>query len=77
MAGAHLTLLPTLIKKLNAFKEENFKAKKIHVVAGGVFPQAYLIQLQNEGVSAVFSPGTKIIMILNKLVELYNLQATF
>lgn len=77
LAGAHLTLLPTLIKKLDAFKEENFKAKKIHVVAGGVFPQAHLIQLQNEGVSAVFSPGTKITMILNKLVELYNLQATF
>ena len=77
LAGAHLTLLPTLIKKLNAFKEENFKAKKIHVVAGGVFPQAHLIQLQNEGVAAVFSSGTKITMILNKLVELYNLQPTF
>ena len=72
LAGAHLTLLPMLIEKLETFGNKNPQANKIHVVAGGVIPQAHLIQLQNEGVSAIFSPGAKITIIINNLVNLFK-----
>ena len=70
LARAYLTLLSMLIEKLDTFGVKNPQSKKIHVVAGDVIPQNHLIQLQNDGVSAIFSPESKIRMIINNLVNL-------
>ncbi len=69
LAGAHLTLLPILIEKLNILGDKNPQAKKILVVAGGVIPQSHFAKLKKDGVSAVFNSGAKITQIINDLVK--------
>jgi methylmalonyl-CoA mutase len=68
LAGAHLTLIPQLIKKLKALG-----ANDIHVVVGGVLPEKDGELLKKQGVSAIFGPGDSIskcaIDILNLFVK--------
>ena len=55
LAAGHKTLIPKLIQSLK--KEE---AGDILVIAGGVIPPRDYEWLKNEGVTAVFGPGTHI-----------------
>lgn len=55
LAAGHKTLIPKLIAQLNAQD-----AGDIVVIAGGVIPPKDFDWLRNEGVAAVFGPGTHI-----------------
>lgn len=72
LAGAHLTLLPELIEKLNSVNGVGSQLKKIHVVAGGVIPQSHIVKLMALGVVAVFSSGAKITTIIDQLTSLFS-----
>jgi methylmalonyl-CoA mutase len=54
-AGGHKTLVPALITEL-----ERLGGADIHVVVGGVVPPNDHAGLKNNGVSAIFGPGTHI-----------------
>ncbi len=68
LAGGHKTLVPSLIAELKKIGRED-----IMVVAGGVIPPKDYDFLYENGVSAVFGPGTVIakaaIKILDELLE--------
>ncbi len=68
LAAGHKTLVPELIKEL-----KNWGREDIMVVAGGVIPQQDYAFLYENGVAAVFGPGTVIaeaaIQILDSLLE--------
>ncbi len=68
LAAGHKTLIPKLIKELKKIGRGD-----IMVIAGGVIPPKDYDFLYNEGVSAVFGPGTNIAKaaseILDKLME--------
>ena len=65
-AAGHRTLVPALIKELNAKG-----ANHIKVVAGGVIPPQDYQELFDTGVLAIFGPGTRIssaaLQILDKI----------
>jgi methylmalonyl-CoA mutase len=65
LAAGHKTLAPQLVK---ALKERG--AEHIVVVVGGVIPrQDYDFLLQN-GVSAVFGPGTNVLEAARAIIDL-------
>jgi methylmalonyl-CoA mutase len=68
LAGSHKTLIPDLIEALSKLGRSD-----IHIVAGGVIPPQDHEFLLDQGVIAVFGPGTAIsdaaIDILEKLME--------
>lgn len=68
LAAGHKTLIPQLIQALRELGRPD-----IMVVAGGVIPVKDYDFLKNEGVSAVFGPGTVLseaaIEVLQKLME--------
>ena len=55
LAGGHKTLVPEVIKELKKYQRED-----IMVIVGGVIPKQDYAFLKNEGVTAIFGPGTKI-----------------
>ncbi|MEX2601853.1 MAG: methylmalonyl-CoA mutase [Balneolaceae bacterium] len=55
LAGGHMSLVPELIRELNDAGRED-----ILVIAGGVIPEQDHPKLYEEGVSAIFGPGTVI-----------------
>ncbi len=55
LSGAHKELFPEVVKKL---KEQD--ADDIIVFGGGVIPEKDVSFLKNNGVQAVFTPGTPI-----------------
>ena len=55
LAGGHKTLVPEVIKELKKYQRED-----IMVIVGGVIPKQDYAFLKNEGVAAIFGPGTKI-----------------
>ncbi|MFP4547015.1 MAG: cobalamin B12-binding domain-containing protein [Fidelibacterota bacterium] len=55
LSGAHKELFPEVVKKL---KEQD--ADDIIVFGGGVIPEKDVSFLKNNGVKAVFTPGTPI-----------------
>lgn len=71
LAAGHKTLIPELIQELKKWGRDD-----ILVVAGGVIPQQDYAFLYEQGVAAVFGPGTVIaeaaIQILDQLLEAYN-----
>lgn len=60
--GAHMTLVPQLLKALEANKLEH-----VGVVVGGIIPPADQEQLIRQGVVACFGPGTTIDTIIGFL----------
>ena len=68
LAGGHKTLVPQLIEALN-----KWDAVHIKIIVGGVIPQQDYPILIDQGVLAVFGPGTAIpdaaISILTQLME--------
>ena len=69
-AGAHLTLLPELRKKL-----DGAGAGDIRIVCGGIVPAADLATLERAGVAAVFGPGTRVADAARRLLELLDDEA--
>src|SRR5690606_1565330 len=55
LAGGHKTLVPEIMKALEAYQRED-----IMVIVGGVIPKKDYEFLFDNGVVAVFGPGTKI-----------------
>lgn len=55
LAGGHKTLIPEIMESLEAYQRED-----IMVIAGGVIPKKDYEFLFDNGVVAVFGPGTKI-----------------
>jgi methylmalonyl-CoA mutase len=55
LAGGHKTLVPEVIRELKKYQRED-----IMVIVGGVIPKQDYAFLKQEGVSAIFGPGTKI-----------------
>ena len=68
LAGGHKSLIPDLINAL-----ANVRRPDIKVVCGGVIPSQDYEFLQQQGVIAVFGPGTPIaeaaVNILNQLLK--------
>jgi len=64
-AGAHGTLVPDLLEELR--KQD---AADIRVVCGGVIPHQEHERLLNEGVAAIFGPGTPIPRAARDILEL-------
>jgi len=62
-AGAHLTLVPALIRHLEALG-----AGDIVTVCGGVIPAADYAELKQAGVVDVFGPGTPIVEAIGRLL---------
>ena len=54
LSGAHNTLLPDVVKELEAQD-----AADIFVFAGGIIPDDDITRLKDAGVIEVFTPGTK------------------
>jgi methylmalonyl-CoA mutase C-terminal domain/subunit len=54
LSGAHLTLVPRVLKELSSRGLEH-----VHVTVGGIIPPADREQLLEQGVAAVFGPGAK------------------
>jgi methylmalonyl-CoA mutase C-terminal domain/subunit len=55
LSGAHMTLVPRVTKLLAERKMDD-----VLVVVGGIIPNDDVTALKNEGVAAVFGPGTTI-----------------
>lgn len=53
LSGAHMTLVPDLIKRLRDRGLDHVK-----VVVGGIIPEADIPKLEELGVARVFTPGT-------------------
>jgi methylmalonyl-CoA mutase C-terminal domain/subunit len=64
LSGAHNALVPRIIALLRAQKAED-----ILLVLGGTIPQADIPSLKEQGVAAVFGPGTPLDAIVGFLRE--------
>jgi len=64
LSGAHNTLLPKVVKLLNA---EN--ADDILIVGGGVIPTEDIPFLKESGISEVFTPGTPTTVTIDYIKE--------
>lgn len=54
LSGAHNTLMPRVIELL-----EDEGADDIFVFGGGIIPEDDIPQLEDQGVAAIFTPGTE------------------
>jgi len=68
LAAGHKTLVPELISELKRYGRED-----ILVIVGGVIPSRDYEFLFNEGVAAVFGPGTKIPAAASQVMELLDI----
>ncbi|WP_295949980.1 methylmalonyl-CoA mutase [uncultured Bartonella sp.] len=64
LAAGHKTLLPQLVKALQ------IRNSKIIVVCGGVVPRQDYEFLKENGVAAVFGPGTNVVEAASKILDL-------
>ena len=64
LSGAHNALVPRIVALLRAQKAED-----ILLVLGGTIPQADIPSLKEQGVAAVFGPGTPLDVIVSFLRE--------
>ena len=67
LAGGHKTLVPELIAEL---KKRN--SSDILVFCGGVIPKSDYKALEDEGVIAVFGPGSPILQCAEEVLEKIN-----
>jgi methylmalonyl-CoA mutase len=64
-AGAHQSLVPELVRELDAHG-----AREVLVVVGGIVPREDRVSLEDGGVAAVFGPGTPVLEIGARLLAL-------
>jgi methylmalonyl-CoA mutase C-terminal domain/subunit len=55
LSGAHLTLVPRIVDLLAAEGRDD-----VLVIVGGIIPEADIPTLKEEGVAAVFPPGSSL-----------------
>ena len=60
LSGAHLQLFPEVVRSL-----KKHEAGDIPVIGGGIVPEEDIALLKQEGVQAVFTPGTPLEEIIN------------
>lgn len=65
LAAGHKTLIPELIQELKSFKADDIK-----VICGGILPPADHQFLIDSGVSALFTPGSPLIDVVRKTLNL-------
>jgi methylmalonyl-CoA mutase len=65
LAAGHKTLIPQVIRELKKLGRED-----IMVIAGGVIPPQDYEFLYNEGVTAIFGPGTSITVAAIKMLQI-------
>ncbi len=65
LAGAHLSLIPELINLLRQARRED-----IHLIAGGIIPEQDHTYLFDQGVIAIFGPGTNLAEAALQLLKL-------
>jgi methylmalonyl-CoA mutase C-terminal domain/subunit len=53
LSGSHMTLLPEIVHLLN-----QYKAKDIKLIAGGIIPPEDIVVLKQMGVEEIFPPET-------------------
>ena len=63
-AGGHETLVPELMRQLKKWKDN-----RIIVVLGGIIPQQDRDTLYQQGVKAIFGPGTPVLQSAEKVLE--------
>jgi len=68
LAAGHRTLVPELMKSLNAIDKNN----KIIVFVGGVIPEQDYQFLYDNNVSAIFGPGTSILVSAEEVIRLIS-----
>ena len=68
LAAGHRTLVPELMKSLNAIDKNN----KIIVFVGGVVPEQDYQFLYDNNVSAIFGPGTSILVSAEEVIKLIS-----
>jgi methylmalonyl-CoA mutase, C-terminal domain len=67
LSGAHNNIIPRI---MNILKEKNMD--DIHVLAGGIIPDADIPPLLEKGVKMIFTPGTPTDEIVKFIKELMN-----
>ena len=67
LAAGHKTLVPELIKKLQAFGRGDIK-----VIVGGVIPTQDYDYLLERGVVKIYGPGTQMIKCVREAMEMLN-----
>ncbi|MBL10628.1 MAG: methylmalonyl-CoA mutase [Acidiferrobacteraceae bacterium] len=65
MVAAHRTLIPALMHELEAVGQND-----IIVTLGGVIPSEDVEMMHQQGISAIFSPGTSILEAAEKVIDL-------
>ena len=60
LSGAHMNLFPAVIEEL-----QKLGAEDIPVLGGGVIPEEDIAELENKGVSSIFTPGTPVDEIIS------------
>lgn len=65
LAAGHKTLIPELIQELKSFKADDIK-----VICGGILPPADHQFLIDSGVSALFTPGSPLIEVVKKTLDI-------
>jgi len=69
LAAGHKTLVPQLITALKAEGAED-----VLVICGGVIPPQDYDELINQGVAAVYGPGTNIPVAASEMLQLIQKQ---
>jgi methylmalonyl-CoA mutase C-terminal domain/subunit len=59
LSGSHMTFFPEIIRLLN-----DYKAKDIHFIAGGIIPAEDVPVLREIGVKEIFPPETRTLKII-------------
>jgi methylmalonyl-CoA mutase len=67
LAAGHKTLVPELIKQLQAFGRGDIK-----VIVGGVIPPQDYDYLLERGVAKIYGPGTQMIKCVREAMEMLN-----
>jgi methylmalonyl-CoA mutase len=67
LAAGHKTLVPELIKKLQAYGRGDIK-----VIVGGVIPPQDYDYLLERGVARIYGPGTQMIKCVREAMEMLN-----
>ncbi len=64
LAAGHKTLIPDLIQELKSYQADDIK-----VICGGILPPADHQFLMDQGVSALFTPGTPLVEAVRKTLD--------
>lgn len=69
LSGAHMTLLPKLLKLL----AEN-QARDIPVIAGGIIPPQDAEALEKQGIARIFTPGATLSDVIAAVREIVSMK---